>query len=611
VAQQRKLEPVPPELFGNEYFGLSVALSNETAVVGAHNQGSPTRSQDGAAYVYSKEIDSWGAPIKLRAPDAVSYDHFGSSVAVDSDHIFVGAPETNANSMHGAVYVFARQSDKWIAQSKLSPVTGGTTSGFGAGIAAFDGTALISFPAYSFGKVFSFRDTNNAPDLQAESDTGISAEDNITNSSKLKFDVLDVNIGAVVDLLANDQVVDSVVAVNDSVTLTDLNPPANGNVRYVARQKMQDSSIVMGAPSVVTLDNSRPLVTVDQAIDQQDPTSLFPINYQVNFSEPVTGFDVGDVTFAGSTINVESAAVSITGAGSTYNIGVSIGIPSGGLLRLSVIPGAVVDYAENVNFGSTSIDNSVAFDPILDGGFELSSTGQKKHWNSTSTAFGTSLCTLGKCGDGGGTAGPRNGVSWVWFDGVSGTSEQKSTVSQAVFFPSSGETILRYYLKIGFVSEPFKSSLEVKIDGVVVQTITEPSVAETSYIKRTVDVSAFADGASHTITFEYFRPAGGVLSNFSMDDVALVTPAPPTFVTVSGRVVTPDGRGLRNAIVSLIDTTDARQNVATSTLGYYSFDNVYVGTGLTVSVSSKRYRFESRVINVTGTLSNLDFIGLE
>lgn len=84
-----------------------------------------------------------------------------------------------------------------------------------------------------------------------------------------------------------------------------------------------------------------------------------------------------------------------------------------------------------------------------------------------------------------------------------------------------------------------------------------------------------------------------------------------TDVTISGRVTTPGGQNLRNAIVSLIDSSGVRRTATTSSFGLYSFDNVRTGEDYTVTVSSKRYRFTPRQMQFTSNLTNLDFVGLE
>ena len=81
--------------------------------------------------------------------------------------------------------------------------------------------------------------------------------------------------------------------------------------------------------------------------------------------------------------------------------------------------------------------------------------------------------------------------------------------------------------------------------------------------------------------------------------------------SVSGRVLTPDGRGLRNAGVTIIDAAGVTRTATTSSFGFYQFDDVTLGETYTVSIASRQYRFASRTVQVTADLANVDFVGLE
>src|SRR5580765_5873650 len=82
-------------------------------------------------------------------------------------------------------------------------------------------------------------------------------------------------------------------------------------------------------------------------------------------------------------------------------------------------------------------------------------------------------------------------------------------------------------------------------------------------------------------------------------------------VVVTGRVTTPDGRGLRNAVVRLTDSHNVTRTVSTGAMGYYTFDSVEAGESYVISVSSKLYRFSPRLVQVFDTLTGVDFIGAE
>ena len=86
---------------------------------------------------------------------------------------------------------------------------------------------------------------------------------------------------------------------------------------------------------------------------------------------------------------------------------------------------------------------------------------------------------------------------------------------------------------------------------------------------------------------------------------------PSPWLYVSGRVTIPAGNGLRNATVILTNSQGVRQTATTSSFGFYTFSGVRPGEAYTITISSRLYRFASRVVQVSDTLSDVDFVGLE
>lgn len=82
-------------------------------------------------------------------------------------------------------------------------------------------------------------------------------------------------------------------------------------------------------------------------------------------------------------------------------------------------------------------------------------------------------------------------------------------------------------------------------------------------------------------------------------------------VSITGRLLTPDGRGLRNAVVTIIDRQGIRRFATTSSFGIFRFDEVDVGETYVITVTSKRYRFASQVLVVTDQIDDLVLVGLE
>jgi len=81
-------------------------------------------------------------------------------------------------------------------------------------------------------------------------------------------------------------------------------------------------------------------------------------------------------------------------------------------------------------------------------------------------------------------------------------------------------------------------------------------------------------------------------------------------VTVSGRVTSSDGRGVRGAMVTIVGGDGVARTTATSSFGYYTFGDVAAARYI-IAVASRQYRFASRAIEVGDNLAGVNFTGLE
>lgn len=79
-------------------------------------------------------------------------------------------------------------------------------------------------------------------------------------------------------------------------------------------------------------------------------------------------------------------------------------------------------------------------------------------------------------------------------------------------------------------------------------------------------------------------------------------------VGISGRVLTSDGTGLRNARVTLRDSSGILHSAVTNGFGYYRFDGVASGGDYVVSVAARGARYTPRVIATTDQLTDINFI---
>ncbi|NEQ77698.1 MAG: hypothetical protein F6K23_34600 [Okeania sp. SIO2C9] len=116
--QTQKLQANYPEK--GAYFGCSVAISSNFAIVGAYRQNNGAEDT-GAAYVFERQSGSWQQTQKLLGNDTQADQHFGCSVAISGDVAIVGATgEDIGASNTGAAYIFERHSDgSWQQTQKL------------------------------------------------------------------------------------------------------------------------------------------------------------------------------------------------------------------------------------------------------------------------------------------------------------------------------------------------------------------------------------------------------------------------------------------------------------------------------------------------------------
>src|SRR5690606_2319342 len=79
-------------------------------------------------------------------------------------------------------------------------------------------------------------------------------------------------------------------------------------------------------------------------------------------------------------------------------------------------------------------------------------------------------------------------------------------------------------------------------------------------------------------------------------------------VSISGRVLTAEGRGVRNAIVTLVNSQGVRVAVRTGTYGTFEFNDVEAGQSYTLMAEARGSRFSPKMIDVSDNIAELNFI---
>ncbi len=108
VSVETKLVTTDGDRSAYDHFGISVALWGDTAIIGSYEAACSAGSNCGTAYVFVRSGSIWSEQLKLTASDAAAGDFFGYSVALSADTALIGAygVTCTAGTNCGAAYVY-------------------------------------------------------------------------------------------------------------------------------------------------------------------------------------------------------------------------------------------------------------------------------------------------------------------------------------------------------------------------------------------------------------------------------------------------------------------------------------------------------------------------
>jgi hypothetical protein len=137
-------------------FGVSVAISGDSLLVGADSANLGAKEDQGAVYAFERNkdgADMWGQTDKLVASDGAAFDYFGNSLSMDDNHFIAGAPKADlwGTSDAGAAYVFSRimgninmsNLSDWGQRAKLVAPDYHATDYFGTAVAIHGNRAVV------------------------------------------------------------------------------------------------------------------------------------------------------------------------------------------------------------------------------------------------------------------------------------------------------------------------------------------------------------------------------------------------------------------------------------------------------------------------------------
>ena len=628
-------------------FGNGVAIEGDTIIVGA-SVARTSLTYIGAAYVFTRVGENWTERQKLATvplPDGDNTFGFGSQVGISGDRILIGAylSDVGGKSDQGAAFLFKNDGNTWSPRARLAASDGVAADKLGTSV-AIDGNKMVAGApgvdlagTNSQGAAYVFVEPTAAPDLQPASDSGPSNTDNNTNSQTLVFDIQSITPGATVEFLRDGAVIESKVVQGSSTTFTDA-PTADAITRYSTRQVVNGETSSPSEDTTVYLDRTPPGVAIEQASYQSDPTTQSRVSFRVTFSELVLGLDLSDLNFDGSTADLSHATATLSNSPESNTILLEGIVSNGQIVRAQVRSGAVIDFAGNPSGAPVARDSAVTVDNVVPTVTINQAAGQPDpttvtplkytvQFSEPVTDFAPDDLTVSPFNVAPGAVFAVTGSGTNYDVTLSGISSDGSAVvvsvrsgaaADAFGNPNNISTSLDNTIKLdnvapkvtvnqsAFQADPtakqpisFVLNFSENVTGLDASDISlAGSTANTSAARITITGSGF----SYLVTVDTIISSGQVRVSVPAGLVAdslgnanqvssggdnAVTLNVPTSAMLSGRVVDATGRGVFRALLILTLPDGTVRYTQTNPFGYYKF--IAAPTGdvvLTVSQKS-------------------------
>ncbi len=232
-----------------DIFGGSVALSGSTGVVGAPNHTVNSNSSQGAAYVFAQSGTTWSQQAELTSSNGAPGDDFGISVAISGGTLLVGAwsKTVGSNASQGAAYVFAQSGTTWSQQAELTASDGGADDYFGFAVAVSGSTAVVGANGHTVGSnpdqgaAYVFVPPSTSVTLspaslsfgnEAVNNTSAAKMVTLTNSSSSTLDISNIDITPSTNFKISSKTCGSTLAVGKSCKVSvEFEPTALGALK--------------------------------------------------------------------------------------------------------------------------------------------------------------------------------------------------------------------------------------------------------------------------------------------------------------------------------------------------------------------------------------------
>ena len=116
----------------SDRFGNAVCIDGDTVLIGAYGDDVGQDFGVGSAYIFTRSGSEWSQQAKLTIDDGIIDDYFGSSVCLEGDTAVIGAQLEDDNGLDsGSAYIFGRSGGIWSQEKKLIASDGEAGDNYG------------------------------------------------------------------------------------------------------------------------------------------------------------------------------------------------------------------------------------------------------------------------------------------------------------------------------------------------------------------------------------------------------------------------------------------------------------------------------------------------
>ncbi len=573
-SQQQKLTAT--DGINDDEFGWSVGISNDSAVVGSHRDDGAR----GSAYVFTRNDTIWTLQQKLTAADRGAFDQFGYSVAISGETVITGSVlDELSGELRGSAYTFTRSGSVWSQQQKLTAADGSKNDKFGSSVAISGENAVIGANGSDIGMAAD----QGAAYLFSRVGTVWSELQKLTGSDSVESD----NFGGSVAISGDRFIIGAYLDDNESI-------------------QDQGSAYIFTNPSGNPTPTPTPTV-----IPTTTPTPTMPTPTPTGLESDVSARPDGDsALLSNDVVQMRRFIVGLDVPSSSTNE----------FQRADIAPISSKGDGE-INAADTAQARRyvVGLDPIQDAGGPTEAANVNKGlWSVFDDLYNHFDRREIRIETGNSSPGGRGTIE-VEID----SDGNESAASFTLEFDAI--TLLNPRVSLG-KEAPENSILTVNYDevkdgriGILIDSANSTAAGSArQFIVITFDVSVDAPRGGTPVRFTGTLASqaisdtlGNSLTANYIDGIVNISDVVPYEAELSGRVTTADGRGIRNVIVTVTNSIGTQRTATTGSFGSYRFEGLVPEQAYSIAVKSRRFRFTSRTINLSESLADVDFVALD